>query len=63
MADEVKKVAGKKKVNHYTKADCEKELARLKETKSEHCKYGDEIRDRARRLELAVRINPVFTPL
>ena len=56
MAKEIKKVAGKKKVNHYTRADCEKELARLKETKSEHCKYGDEIRDRARRLQMAVKI-------
>jgi hypothetical protein len=50
MADEKKKVCAKKKINHYKKEDCEKELARLAETKSEHSTYGEQIRARLREL-------------
>ena len=46
MADSKKKVCEKKKVNSYSKSDCEKELARLQTIGSGNCVYADHIRVR-----------------
>ena len=50
MSEEKKKIVGKKKVNKYSKTDCEKELARLNETKADGSVYADHIRRRLHEL-------------
>jgi hypothetical protein len=44
MSKEQKKIVAKKKINRYTVADCEKELARLAETKSDTSTYAEHVR-------------------
>jgi len=47
---EKKKIIGKKKVNKYSKSECEKELARLNEIKADGSVYADHIRRRLHEL-------------
>ena len=42
----IQKVCTKKKINRYSKEDCQKELVRLTENKSDNSKYAEDLKKR-----------------